>query len=193
MEGHIVSITVAKVDEFLEQIEKDRGSLYWTEGHPSALNGAEVWLSSLRNFVRAAGEEAAEIEPLAEWERELLAGSIAPAATKTVPADAIVIERGELPVVTDDGAHYVTTSASWPKAMAHKHAAAIRADGLANLALAEYLDAHPPVDEAQVAALTAVVEADFMDPARAEGRDSWESMARRLYLAGVRVGTEATS
>jgi len=112
---------------------------------------------------------------------------------RIVPADAIVIERGELPeVVIDDEGTYVRMASGvpvyLPSAIGGHTAADVRVHALARLALAAYLDANPPkppVDEAQVAALAAVIDAS--DIADFETNANY---ARRLYLAGVRVGTE---
>ena len=123
---------------------------------------------------------------------EFFAAVAAECNVRIVPADAIVIERGELPEVTVDGnssllgtgrglgnipgEHRVSVSTSTATA------AGVRREGLAYLALAEYLDANPPVDEAQVIALAHLLVA--FDPIE---ELATTTIARRLYLAGVRV------
>jgi len=84
---------------------------------------------------------------------------------RIVPADAIVIDRAELPEVTDwDGVpggigvgyhHYSPT-------YSEKFA---RDAVLEYLAIAEYLAAHPPVDEAQVEALVDLLLVALNEPA----------------------------
>lgn len=75
--------------------------------------------------------------------------------TMIVPADAIVIERGDLPEV------YVGKSVvAGPVACSPREPALdVYRKALAYLALAEYLSVHPPVDEALVAELAAVIRA----------------------------------
>lgn len=49
--------TVATVDMLLDQIQRDRTTLYWGEPpHSESLDGAEAWLLSLRDWVEA-GED----------------------------------------------------------------------------------------------------------------------------------------
>ena len=78
---------------------------------------------------------------------------------RLVPDDAIVIGRGELPevhstpmAVTVDG-NYRTIDREFKD----YNADYARETGLRLLALAEYLDAHPPVDEAQVKELSTLI------------------------------------
>lgn len=86
--------------------------------------------------------------------------------------DVIVIPRSDLPEVTTDdtGQPYLYGTPYYGTAADH------RADALYHLALAEHLDAHPPVDEAQVDAL-ADLAAQFY------GRGPTE-LARRLVATG---------
>jgi hypothetical protein len=74
-----------------------------------------------------------------------------------VPADAIVIERGELPEVRESASGSLSIGdADWRAGSA----GAFRHEALRNLALSEYRDAHPPVppvDEADVDALAEVI------------------------------------
>ena len=63
--------------------------------------------------------------------------------------------------------------------------------GLAHLALAEYLTANPPVDEAQVAKIGASLAAEDKSLGRHVGttESQYHEIARSLYRAGVRVVT----
>jgi hypothetical protein len=76
---------------------------------------------------------------------------------RLVPADAIVIERGELPEVRESASGSLSIGdADWRAGSA----GAFRHEALRNLALSEYRDAHPPVppvDEADVDALAEVI------------------------------------
>jgi len=108
---------------------------------------------------------------------------------KIVPADAIVIERGD--VKLDDRGTSIRASARGPfdgtvvfrdgaeDPLVHAEA---RAREFA--AIAEYLRADPPVDEEQVQRLTKVLcDAEMDHP---DGPTP-HVIARRLYLAGVRA------
>jgi hypothetical protein len=84
---------------------------------------------------------------------------------QVVPLDAIVIERAQMLAVedvttADDGA-IVDGDYNILATVEHHTRRA-----LINLALAEYLREHPPVDEAQVAALAAMLPNDGGDLAR---------------------------
>ena len=88
---------------------------------------------------------------------------------RVVPADAIVIDRAEVPPVTPSGgcsgAGTQYLSAAGHEIESTADAALVRVHALALLALAEYLDAHPPtppVDEADVEALAGLI----LDPAK---------------------------
>jgi len=116
--------------------------------------------------------------PLAEWELELLGRRI-------VPADAIVIDRAELPEVTPSGgcsgAGTQYLSAAGHEIADTSDAARVHVYALALLALAEYLDARqptPPVNEADVEALAGLIEQC------GQTCESWESNARRLLATG---------
>ena len=89
---------------------------------------------------------------------------------RIVPADSIVIERGELPEL-DEGCLARSIAPQNHRSIARHH-----------LALAEYIDAHPPVDEAQVEALANVIDASDITEF-----ETCTDYARRLYLAGVRI------
>jgi len=113
---------------------------------------------------------------------------------RIVPADAIVIERGELPEVVKHGVKEIAAGGIYrtiDKELSTYTARYAREVGLNLLALADYLDAHPPVDEAQVKALARLI-ADHVDPASLVGSGERVSttsadLARSLVLAGVRI------
>ena len=117
---------------------------------------------------------------------DFLAAVAKECGVRIVPADAIVIERGELPEATlsDDGwlmvngrsqtAHPVNNSA---------HEIALR-----YLAIAAWRDANPPkppVDEVQVLLISEAL-ADTRT-----ARIDLDAQALRLYLAGVRVEAQS--
>lgn len=81
--------------------------------------------------------------------------------------DCIIIRRDDLPEVT---ANVLADSAD---------SAALRRYALETLAVAEHLDAHPPVDPAQVNALADLITSD--DEWEAQ---SGEAIARRLLATG---------
>lgn len=120
-------------------------------------------------------------------------------------ADAIVIERAELPTAAYDEEEREVHASSkvedreasaWTSALGTSANGALpqwhRAKALAHLAVAEYLDANPPVDEAQVTALAKVL-ADSHDTRRAVVgpwaalADQWDEIARALVARGVRI------
>jgi hypothetical protein len=109
---------------------------------------------------------------------DLLAAVQSELDVRLVPADAIVIERGELPEVTVDG----DSRTLWVDGLAYSKRfdpAELRAIGVRALAAADHL-AHPPVpplDEADVEALQAIVR---KAPAFASSRD----LARALLASG---------
>lgn len=108
---------------------------------------------------------------------------------KVVPADAIVIERGDLPEVVVDGAERQLVHAGHVERHRTTDPADVRANGLMILALAEHLAAHPPVDEAQVSALAEVVAAIGGPPLGGGTTPLAEDFARRLVERGVRIDT----
>lgn len=103
---------------------------------------------------------------------------------QVVPLDAIVIPRDELPKVSrGERMLRLNGTTPVPYTTADQH----RSDALTHLALAEYLREHPPVDEAQVAAVRdALLSADSDDVNYIEGDDAWK-LARRMVERGVRV------
>lgn len=115
---------------------------------------------------------------------------------QVAPIDAIVIDRSELPEIETETAHSgpgvfannVGWSETWltkPHHDGRSRAQYARDMGLAYLAVAEYLRANPPVDEAQVHAVADRLHSDT--PIDATDRAELESIARRLVQNGVRV------
>ena len=93
----------------------------------------------------------------------------------------IIVDRAELPEVTE--APYVLAAGPVDHGMTRDDALDHRAWALGHLALAEYLGAHPPVDEAQVEALDGAVK--VADPRM--GVYDRTRLVRRLAELGVRV------
>jgi hypothetical protein len=103
---------------------------------------------------------------------------------KAVPADAIVIERGELPAVTP--APHIAKSVGRARA---ELIAEIRQAALDRLALVEHLSARPPVDAAQVEALRGDLERSARAGEGFTGNEQQDSfyardLARRLVEQG---------
>ena len=100
---------------------------------------------------------------------------------KVVPADAIVIERGEVPEVKGEpGDLYVAGFSFHMHSADDAHEEAVRW-----LAVAEHLRANPPVDEEQAERLAALIlEVDVPVNNGPEWPTSW---ARDLVRRGVRV------
>lgn len=83
-------------------------------------------------------------------------------AAVAVECGVVIIDRTDLPVVkaTEFEAKVEVAEGhqgDWKVTPGETPAAAVRKDAVALLALAEYLDANPPVDEAQVEALAALL------------------------------------
>ena len=96
-------------------------------------------------------------------------------AAVATECEVIVIDRADLPEVTADGcsrleAYNTHEGVNFgPPTVIERGrvvAGALRGQALARLALAEHLDAHPPVDEAQVEALAAVMRKAVSDGAK---------------------------
>lgn len=102
---------------------------------------------------------------------------------KVVPADAIVIERGAgLPEVIAD-----RQVVSGPFARStHDSAESVRREVRHLLAIAEFLDTNPPVDEAAVAELVVVMLGE--GPHNAHMVRTAEDAARRAVAAGWTKG-----
>lgn len=108
---------------------------------------------------------------------------------RVVPADAIVIERDELPEVVASSSGALAdvggmSTVILPSVEEHRVVA------LRHLALAEHLAAHPPVDEAQVEALARMLR-DHAPSKRggatwdyASDQTEWLNTARELIRAG---------
>ena len=106
-------------------------------------------------------------------------------AAVAAECDVIVIDRAELPERVSpsmDGKHLWADAWSVP---ATNTPDIPRRAARAYLALAEYLDAHPPVDEAQVEALAAVMREALNTPEDGTFRPYVaEDAARRLLATG---------
>lgn len=110
---------------------------------------------------------------------------------KVVPSDAIVIERGELPEVIANESHISVGGSGWPIATAYRQAAYIRGEILENLALVEYIDSHPRIDDAEVKRVADLVMEIVSAAPNPDGSlladDGATKLARRLVAKGVRV------
>lgn len=92
----------------------------------------------------------------------------------------IIIDRAELPEVTESGRRDIVRLGESDERFTTGTAAAARGEALACLALAEYLDARPPLDEADVEALARLIAED-------DGDSNWHGYvqgARRLLATG---------
>jgi len=112
---------------------------------------------------------------------DFLAAVAAECNVRIVPADAIVIERGELPEVTPRADGNVMCDGIVFSTSHTVVADDYREIGARALAVAAYLDANPPVDDVQVLLISEAL-ADTVNI-----RNDLTKQARRLYLAGVRV------
>lgn len=96
--------------------------------------------------------------------------------------DVIVVDRAELPKVERVSRGDRSFSVGDPDGVTTHTAATAkyaRERGMGYLAIAEYLDAHPPVDEAQVEALAGMLEREDRG-----ARPFNEDLARRLLATG---------
>lgn len=108
--------------------------------------------------------------------------------------DSIVIPREVLPTVDDSGEHLVVHDVPTPGggplspigARRSANTESIRLHAHALLALAEHLEKHPPVDEAQVDALESIL-GDFAVADEHSGARDDRQLARLLVARGVRV------
>lgn len=101
----------------------------------------------------------------------------------------LVIDRADLPEVEDEGCgtQRLVVGVGWYAYLHPSDAVRHHQLALGHLAIAEHLDAHPPVDAAQVEALTeALIDAEMDHP---DGPVP-AVIARRLVARGVRVGGE---
>lgn len=116
---------------------------------------------------------------------------------QVAPLDAIVID-GPLPEVTtklrdvfvagvDTGVgHADARATAWDAAAPNAHPEWHEAKALAHLAIAAHLREHPPVDEAQVEALQALLDLEALRDKLTDA-GSVAEIARRLVQRGVRV------
>lgn len=108
---------------------------------------------------------------------------------RNVPADAIVIERGELPEIDDvtlpGRPHtYLTGSRCQSQIDTSDDPNVHRLLALHNLAMYEYRLAHPTIDEAEVIALAELLKTEMLNR---DAFSTWPVIARRLVEAGVRA------
>jgi hypothetical protein len=99
---------------------------------------------------------------------------------QVVPLDAIVIERAEQPSMSPEQAESILANVTAGIAGAFPRdaqIAALKLNALHRLVAAEYLREHPPVDEAQVQELSAVLR-------EATVRGDFDHYARQLIRAG---------
>jgi len=89
--------------------------------------------------------------PGAHTDRATLNSFFAPLGLRLIPADAIVIERSELPEVTADPERSSALVVGGRPGYVHGYDH--MPEALRRLALVEYAEARPPIDEAQVEAL----------------------------------------
>lgn len=103
--------------------------------------------------------------------------------------DVIVVERSELPEVQPrDPKRGYNVGAVRMLDCSDYDAAECRATGLRWLALAEYMDANPPVDEAQVERIAkAVRDEDIARGINVGTSDAYLPMAASLYRGGIRA------
>jgi len=113
-------------------------------------------------------------EPLADWERELLAAA---ELDKYVPADAIVIDRALLPEVEVSASGRVVEASGKCLGPEETHES-LTWEIAALIALREYLDAHPatPVAEEDVETLAGLMPI-------VNGLPAW-ALARRMLATG---------
>lgn len=107
-------------------------------------------------------------------------------AAVAAECDVIVIDRATLPEVIVDGDMRQLVHAGYVER--HNTASPVeeREAALMHLALAEYLDAHPPVDEAQVEALAGLLVQHFSGRVY-DANETAAKAARTLVSRGVRV------
>ena len=106
---------------------------------------------------------------------------------RLVPDDAIVIERAQWPeivvnptFIAAESVHPLYASIGLPTQSAP---ADFRRLGVEFIVLAEYLDAHPPIDDEQTKALRSIVSDEMPHISYAEA----DAIARRLVEAGARI------
>ncbi|MGV8973147.1 MAG: hypothetical protein ACOH10_12570 [Rhodoglobus sp.] len=111
-------------------------------------------------------------------------------AAVATECNVLVIDQAELPEVTVDSDGNLL--AGWRLVCPEGSPAGLRIDAMQSLALAEYLDAHPPVqivDEAQVAAIGAAILTEDKSLGRHGDTtlSQYDDIARSLYRAGIRI------
>lgn len=98
--------------------------------------------------------------------------------------DVIVILRTDLPKVTEDkyGDGLVVSGDDFGPYTPNLNPAELRVAALRQIAIAEHLEQHPPVDQAQVNALATLL--DGIDSDLDQGIDDAPAYARRLLATG---------
>ncbi len=113
---------------------------------------------------------------------------------RVVPANAIVIEQGEIKAVGPVDVGRYDLRAGSLIVSPDVTAAEMWASVLEHLAMYLYLRDHPPVDEREVEALAEIVRREETERQNAGDRASWADIARRLLATGrVHVDTEAVT
>jgi len=74
-----------------------------------------------------------------------------------VPNSAIVIDRARVPRVVATDEFVETEGQSWPKYLAYKDRGTILADALEGLAIVEWIDANPEIDESDVKTVEKII------------------------------------
>ena len=98
--------------------------------------------------------------------------------------DVIIVRRADLPEVKPGGQDYYYADGNLHEIEPGDAAEQIRATALGWLAIAEYLKAHPPVDEAQVEALTSAIDKARIKAQRADIDAQVGDIARTLVADG---------
>lgn len=106
--------------------------------------------------------------------------------------NGVFIFRDSYPEITESRGNIVIDgNSSWPVGLAHKNLEGIRSDALANLALAEYLEANPEVDQKQVDTLTDLIRTSTGTRSGSLADDGAAAVARELIASGkITVKTE---
>lgn len=106
--------------------------------------------------------------------------------------NGVFIFRDSYPEITEADGHIVINgNSSWPVGTAHKNLEGIRSDAVANLALAEYLEANPEVDQKQVDTLTELIRESTGTSSGSLADDGAAAVARELIASGkITVKTE---
>ena len=105
-------------------------------------------------------------------------------AAVAAECDVLIIDRAELPEVGEDDGRTVRVGGN---CYAHRSKEDLRKMALSALVAVRHMDAHPPVDEAQVEALAKVLLATRVEADCRPADDQYRDIARRLVARGVTV------